>query len=352
MRILIADDDEIHLELLQTLLSDGDDEIITAADGEEALQAYRRAQPQMVILDWEMPWLDGIEVCRKIRTEQTVGYVYILLLTARGSHQDLIDGLSAGADDFITKPFDPAELKVRLTAGRRLLSMETRHVTIFALAKLADSRDPETGLHLERMREYSRVLAWEVRQTDRYRDTLPSDFAEMVYLTSPLHDIGKVGIPDVVLLKPGRLSDAEFAIMKRHAEIGGETLDAAVGQYPGIDYLRMARDIARSHHERYDGTGYPLGLAGDEIPLAARIVALADVYDALTCKRVYKSAYSHDVAKRMIADGSGKHFDPLVVEAFLSTEQSFISIKERYTEQDPEEHRPREGMPEPTRKAA
>jgi putative two-component system response regulator len=345
VRILIADDDEIQLDLLTAHLEGDGDEIMQAHNGEEAYRLYQEWQPQMAILDWVMPGMDGVEVCRRIRRHSGMSYVYIMLVTARRDSQDVIDGLSSGADDFLPKPYDPGELKVRMNAGRRILSMETRHVAIFALAKLADSRDPETGLHLERMREFARVLAREVARQEDRRDRLPPDFVDIIYLTSPLHDIGKVGIPDCVLLKPGRLTDEEFVIMKRHTTIGGETLGAAVSAYPGIEYLRTARDIAIGHHERFDGTGYPNGLKKEEIPLAARIVALADVYDALTCKRVYKSAYTHDIAKRMIMEGSGKQFDPRVVEAFLSCEQDFVDIKERFSEEMLEEHAHPLGVP-------
>jgi len=159
------------------------------------------------------------------------------------------------------------------------------------------------------------------------REQVDPDFACLIYLTSPLHDIGKVGIPDAVLLKPGRLSDREFAIMKTHTTIGAETLDAALHQYPGVAYLRFARDIALTHHERFDGSGYPSGLSGDDIPLSGRVVALADVYDALTSKRVYKPAYAHDIARSMIFEESGTHFDPAVVEAFRQNEAEFLKIR-------------------------
>jgi putative two-component system response regulator len=331
MRVLIADDDDVQLDVLGALLEQEGYDVVRARDGEEALRLSQEASPQIAILDWMMPGMDGIEVCRRIRAGSARGYVYVMLLTSRSDRKDIVDGLAAGADDFLSKPFDPAELSVRLSTGRRVLSMETRHVAIFALAKLADSRDPETGLHLERIREYSRTLARRLEVTHP-RD-LPADFVETIYLTSPLHDIGKVGIPDCVLLKPARLTDEEYEIMKRHATIGAETLDSALQQYPGIEYLRVARDIAWGHHERFDGRGYPRGLAGEAIPLCARIVALADVYDALTCKRVYKSAYSHDIAKRMIVEESGRQFDPEVVEAFVACEEEFVSIKERLSEE-------------------
>jgi putative two-component system response regulator len=161
---------------------------------------------------------------------------------------------------------------------------------------------------------------------------ITDDFARQIYLTSPLHDIGKVGIPDSVLLKPGRLSDREFEIMKEHTLIGAQTLDAALSQFPSVEFLRMARDIALTHHERWDGTGYPRKLRGEEIPLCGRIMAVADVYDALTSKRVYKSAYGHEVARSIIVDEAGKQFDPDVVEAFVQTEPVFMALREKLSE--------------------
>jgi putative two-component system response regulator len=277
--------------------------------------------------------MDGVELCRRIRAAEFPGYVYVILLTSRDDIQDVVEGLTAGADDFMTKPFHPAELRVRIRVGERILSLETREVAIFALAKLAESRDPETGEHLERMRNYARILAQHLATTPQHAGAVDDEFIRLIYLTSPLHDIGKVGIPDSVLLKPGRLSNREFEIMKQHALIGAETLEAAARQYPGVAYLRMARDIAAGHHERFDGSGYPEGRAGEDIPLSARIVALADVYDALTSKRVYKPAFAPDIARSMIVGESGKHFDPALVEAFVAEEDRFLAVREQFAEQ-------------------
>ena len=328
MQILIADDDAIALDILRMMLVAEGYEVVCAENGRVALELLRQHPIRMVISDWNMPEMDGLALCREIRRVSSAGYIYTLLLTSRNRTEDIVAGLSAGADDFIVKPFEPAELRVRLMAGQRVLSLETRHMAIFALAKLAESRDPETGLHLERIREYARVLARHL--APQLGSKIPADFVEAIYLTSPLHDIGKVGIPDCVLLKGGRLSDDEFEIMKAHAEIGGNTLTAAVEQYPSVSYLRLARDVACGHHERFDGSGYPRGLSGEDIPLCARIVALADVYDALTSKRVYKSASSHQVAQSIIMEGSGSHFDPRVVDAFSATLEEFREIREKY----------------------
>lgn len=332
MRILIVDDDELALEALSFALSDAGHEPVIAHNGHEALESLNEGACRMVISDWVMPEMDGLELCRKIRDGEFGGYIYTLLLTSRDASADIVEGLSAGADDFLTKPFNPAELRVRVQTGERILSLETRDVAIFAMAKLAESRDPETGEHLERMRSYSQIIAQHVATMPKFCERIGSDFARMIYLTSPLHDIGKVGIPDSVLLKPGRLNDREFAIMKTHATIGATTLDAAVRQYTGVAFLRLARDIALTHHERFDGSGYPSGLAGESIPLCGRVVALADVYDALTSKRVYKQAFAHDIARSIILDEKGRHFDPDVVDAFIENEDRFVAVREELFE--------------------
>jgi len=330
MRILIVDDDEFSLEALRHALMQAGYEVETARDGKEALEAIHTGGYRLVISDWMMPVMDGLELCRRVRGGEFPGYIYIILLTSRDGTDSVVEGLSAGADDFLTKPFKPAELRVRVRGAERMLSLETRDVAIFALARLAESRDPETGAHLERVRTYSRLIAEHLSKQKEFQKEVDAEFVRLIYLTSPLHDIGKVGIPDSVLLKPGRLSDREFEIMKTHTTIGADTLSAAVQQFPDVGFLRMARDIALMHHERFDGSGYPAGLSGDEIPLSGRIVALADVYDALTSKRVYKQAYAHEISRSMIFDEKGKHFDPAVVEAFAANEGEFLAVRERF----------------------
>jgi putative two-component system response regulator len=244
-----------------------------------------------------------------------------------------VEGFAAGADDFITKPFNSAELISRLRVAERILALESRDLTIFALAKLAESRDSETGAHLERVQAYSQVLAGDLLRRGLEPDQVDANFVKLIGETSPLHDIGKVAIPDCVLLKPGRLSDEEFEIMKTHTTLGAQTLRAAAGKSPSAHFLRVASEIAESHHEQFNGTGYPHGLKGRVIPLAGRIVALADVYDALTTKRIYKPAFTHAIARSIIEKSAGAHFDPLLVEAFFANESVFHQIQQQFQDQ-------------------
>ena len=328
MNILVVDDDFSSRTIIQKILKQEGHTAWTAEDSQEALDILQREQVNVVISDWNMPGMTGIDLCRYLREQVSLGYIYFIIVTSRATKQDMLEGLSAGADDFLSKPIEPVELILRVRNAERVLALETTSVTLFSLAKLAESKDLETGNHLERMREYARALAEQLMKDPAIRKEVPPRFPEIIYQSSPLHDIGKVGIPDYVLLKPGSLNDEEWAIMKKHTILGAETLQATLNMYPGADFLRLARDIAWAHHERWDGSGYPRGLRGEEIPLAARIVTVADVYDALTMKRVYKSAYSHSVARGIIIEGSGKHFDPRVVQAFLDIEDNIVQIKD------------------------
>ncbi len=332
MRVLIVDDDEIALELLGAAIASAGYEVSTASDGCEALEILRTGVFRVVITDWEMPNMNGIELCRKIRERQSCSYVYIILVTSREGAQHVVEGLDSGADDFISKPFHPAELALRVRSGMRMLSMESCDVTIFTLAKLAESRSAETGAHLERIREYCRVLAERLSHHPKFHEEIDADYINLIYRTSPLHDIGKVGVPDSVLLKSGPLTDDEFQTMKLHVRLGAETLEAAAGVQPDAEFLRMAREIVQTHHERYDGSGYPQGLIGDEIPLCGRIVALADVYDALTARRVYQNTQVHDLAKAIILESRGVHFDPDIVDAFLEAETEFMNIQQCFAD--------------------
>ncbi|MCF8144948.1 MAG: response regulator [Deltaproteobacteria bacterium] len=332
MKILIVDDELVSRKKMDLLVTSLGYETLIANDGLEGWEIWKRERPRMVITDWMMPRMDGLELCRKIREAEGSQYIYLIMVTSREDVNDLVVGMDAGADDFITKPFVKEELAVRIRSGERISSFETRDIVIFSLARLVESRDLETGHHLERIRHYSKTLALALSKSDNPPEEIDGLFLDNIFLTSPLHDIGKIGIPDHILLKPGRLDDREFEVMKRHSKIGFDTLHEALGKYPKADYLRMSAHIARSHHEKFDGTGYPDGLKGEEIPLSARIVALADVYDALVSKRIYKHAYKHDVAKAIIESESGKHFDPRVADAFLMCEREFIEILKRFSE--------------------
>ena len=332
MKVLIVDDELVSQKKMDKLIQSLGHETVVAKDGIEGWEIWKNERNRMVITDWIMPRMNGLDLCRKIREAEGSQYIYLIMVTSKNDVNDIVTGMDAGADDFITKPFAKGELAVRIRAGERILGFETRDLVIFSMAKLAESRDPETGGHLERIRYYSKTLAEAISKSDDPPQEIDNLFVDNIFLTSPLHDIGKIGIPDYVLLKPGRFDDKEFEIMKNHCRIGFETLNEALKRYPKADYLLMSAEIAHSHHEKINGTGYPDRLKENEIPLSARIVALTDVYDALVSKRVYKDAYGHDMAKDIIMKEKGEHFDPMVVDAFLSCEDMFIEIFNRYTE--------------------
>ena len=354
-QILIVDDDPVNQEILREILEE-EYEVATASTGEEGLSRMKDFGPDLVLLDIMMPGIDGYEVCRQIKAAPHGELTQVALVSGRASAKERLDGYKAGADDYIVKPFDHDELAARVKILFRLRGaltelaganaeiqvysakleriveertteiVETRNVTVFALAKLADSRDPETGEHLDRMRSYSQLLAEALAETGPYTDEIDATFLADLHMSSPLHDIGNVGTPDTILLKPGRLTPGEFEIMKQHTRIGADALEAAARHTSSGGFLSMAIEIARYHHERFDGSGYPTGLAGTEIPLSARIVALADVYDALTSARVYKNAFDPDVARSMIVEEAGKHFDPVIVDAFKDRQDEFLRV--------------------------
>jgi putative two-component system response regulator len=341
MKILVVDDDPLSLALLKRMVSAHDHEPVPASDGFAALDILRQDPAcRMVISDWEMPGMDGLELCQSIRLADNTGYIYFILLTAHSTKQERLLGLSAGADDFVIKPFDADELGARIHTAERILALETRDQAIFALAKLAESREPEIGAHLERLRCFARGLAWHLGGLPGYGERIDREYLRIIYAASPLHDIGKMAIPDRILLKPGKLTSEEFAIMKTHTLIGARALRPALGACPGERFLEIARNITAYHHERFDGTGYPEGLAGTEIPLEARVVALADVYDALTTRRVYRPAFSHEAAKRLILEGRGSQFDPEVVEAFLACEEQFLEAARQFETPPPGSQEP------------
>jgi putative two-component system response regulator len=354
-RILIVDDSQLSVSMLRDLLAD-EYEVEHAFTGEECLEKLPILRPELVLLDIVMPGIDGYDVCRQIKASPMGAFIQVILISGKAAPVERLKGYQYGADDYLVKPFDPEELRAkihihfrlhrhmkdlwiannriqkfnarleRLVDDRTREVVETRDIAVFALAKLADSRDPETGEHLERMRAYCRILAEQLSREGSYQNQVDAQFVEDIYRSSPLHDIGKVGIPDAILLKPGRLTAEEFNVMKTHTTIGAKALHEAAAKSSYGGFLAMAETIARYHHERYNGRGYPEGLAGDEIPLPARVAALADVYDALTSARVYKPAFSPEKAQDLIVEQRGEHFDPVVVDAFLSCEEQFFSL--------------------------
>ena len=352
-RVLIVDDLEQNIDVLMRFLKPMGFAVAAAQTGEEALAQVRDHPPDVILLDLVMPGMNGFEVCRQLKQSERTRHIPVIIITGIQDKQANVDAVEAGADDFLLKPFDRVLLEARIRSSvkakvlhDRLLAYQqeledrvaertkqlalTQHITVFSLAKLSESRDTETGDHLERMRSYTRELAIELSSWPEYEDVIHSTFVEELYHSSPLHDIGKVGIPDRILLKPGKLSQEEFEVMKSHTLIGGDTLQAADVEAGQDSFLAMGRDIAYFHHEKYDGSGYPYGAAAKEIPLPARIVALADVYDALSSKRPYKEPFDHERSKQIILEGRGTHFDPDVVDAFLSREARFVEIRTHF----------------------
>lgn len=347
--ILIVDDIPDNLNLLCDMLKDDDYLIRPAISGKDALQLARRYPPDLILLDITMPEMTGFEVMDRIKQSPMLVEVPVIFISALSETEDKVRAFDAGGVDYITKPFKSQEVKARISTVLRIQMLqrelkehnnnlnqlvqeqvkeisESQLTTIFAMAKLAEGRDEDTGKHLERVRNYSRLLASWLQSHSIYKANISDQFIHNIYHASPLHDIGKVGIPDHVLLKPGPLSREEFDIMKQHTMIGAKTLEAVRDMYPKNGLISMGVQIAGQHHEKWDGSGYPNGLAGGQISLAARIMAVADVYDALRTKRVYKPAFSKEKTCGMLLESSGKHFDPVIVEAFRQLQDQFDEI--------------------------
>lgn len=337
--VLAVDDKPANLRLVATVLGTAGYRVLTFADGELALRAAKSEQPDLALLDIAMPGMDGYEVCERLKADSATQHIPVIFLTALGDTTDKVKGFNLGGVDYVHKPFVARELIARIDTHitlRRLQARlesdktqltevvqsqveelaEAQMATIFALARLAESRDATLGWHVERVQLQCRILGDHLLGTESGAQIVDKEFVNMVVQACPLHDIGKVGIADRILLKPGRLTDDEFEIMKSHSTLGWETLDAVLQRFPSSGFLHMGATIARSHHERWDGEGYPEGLAGDAIPLEARIMAVADVYDAIRSRRCYKEPQPHLVAVESILDGAGTWFDPVVVEAF------------------------------------
>lgn len=356
--VLLVDDSPESLTLMYGLLK-ADYRTLIANGGERALQIVEGdALPDLVLLDVMMPGLGGLEVCRRLKADPRTESIPVIFLTAMSELEDEQAGFDAGAADYIVKPVSPPIMMARVRTHLRAKAVadfledkaaflqteverRTREVqviqdvTIMALASLAETRDHETGNHLRRTQNYVRALALELRNHPNYRPQLSDETVQLLYKSAPLHDIGKVGIPDHILLKPGPLTPEEFEVMKTHTVLGRDTIASAERMLDApSSFLRLAREIAYCHQEKWDGSGYPQGLAGEAIPLSARLMAVADVYDALISRRVYKPPFSHEKAVGIIRDDSGRHFDPAVVKAFLQVAEQFREIARLYSDAD------------------
>ena len=357
--VLVVDDTPDNIALISGLLKDLY-RVKIANCGEKALRIARsETPPDLILLDIMMPERDGYEVCSRLQADAATREIPVIFLTAKTEERDETRGLDLGAMDYVTKPISPPILLARVRNHLELKSardslrernsflegevlIRTREVaavqdaTILAMASLAETRDNETGNHIRRTQLYLKLLAEKLRRHPRFRALLDCDRTiDLLFKSAPLHDIGKVGIPDAILLKPGRLEPWEFEIMKRHTTLGRDAIAVAERSLAlELPFLKHAKEIAYSHQEKWDGSGYPQGLSGDEIPISARIMALADVYDALVSRRVYKQAFSHDTAVDIISAGKGNHFDPDMVDAFLDLSDEFMTIAARYLDDE------------------
>lgn len=340
--ILVIDDTPDNLFLVTNLLKDL--YIVKVANsGEKALQFLNETliAPDLILLDIMMPVLNGYDVLKKIKENPKLQNIPVVFLTAKSSVEDEKLGFDLGANDYITKPISPPILLARvktqlenkaisdfLRDKNEFLEKEIekrtkdvvaiQNVTIFAMASLAETRDNETGNHIKRTSTYVKMLAKKLQNHPKFKAYLTDEMIDTLYKSAPLHDIGKIGIPDHILLKPGKLTPEEFEIMKTHTTLGKEAIEHAEKELGyEVDFLKTAKEIAYSHQEKYDGSGYPLGLKGDEIPISARLMSIADVYDALRSKRIYKNSLNLETTLKIMKEGRGSHFDPDMLDAFL-----------------------------------
>ncbi len=344
--IMIVDDTPANLKLLKEMLNRLEYKVSTFTTGRGALSSLGENIPNIILLDISMPDMDGFEVCRRIKSDPNTQGIPIIFISALNEMKDKVTAFRAGAVDYITKPFDFEEVRMRVNTHltmhfyrleienmnrqlskrvaeqvERLLQTERRYVCaqesiITGLAKLTESRDTDTGGHLERVSEYCIQIARNLAQHAEYKEKITEEFLTLLRQTAALHDIGKVGIVDSILLKNGRLTEEEFEQMKKHTTIGGEIIEKIRQKMADNALINMAYDVVMFHHERWDGNGYPNRLSGSDIPLSAQIMAIADVYDALGSKRPYKQPLSHDTIRNIILSEKGRQFSPKIVEAF------------------------------------
>ena len=344
-RILVIDDENFFLNLLAETLS-GDYQVSLAKNALAGLaRANGRARPDLILLDISMPGMDGYQTIVELKKNPLTQDIPVIFLTARQRPEDELRGFELGAADYITKPISlpvlHARVRTQLAISRKRSALEelvrertrelecTKDAIVFSMGEMAEARDQETGRHLLRCRAYVRLLAEQLARLPDYSQRLNEKVIDAFARAAPLHDIGKIAVPEAILRKPGPLSDEEWVIMRQHPEQGRRIIDRAEKQIGSTQFIQVAREIAWAHHEKWDGSGYPRGLKGEEIPLAARLMAVADVYDALISKRCYKEAQPHDIAVQSILEGSGSHFDPLVIDAFAKTHERFDETAQR-----------------------
>ncbi len=358
-KILAVDDTAENLDVLKEMLST-DYTLLMTTKPQLVMTIAQSQQPDLILLDIMMPDIDGYQVCRTLKGNPLTAHIPIIFLTAKAEIDDEAKGLTLGAVDYITKPVCAPILHARISTQITLKKAQdalkdhnaqleekiaertreidaVRDVTMIAMGSLAESRDNDTGAHIRRTQNYVKLLAEKLSTQDKFKQHLTPESIKLLYKSAPLHDIGKVGIPDKILLKPGKLTEEEFEIMKTHTTIGLDAIEQAETllkkQNIKHSFLTFAKEIAGSHQEKWDGSGYPEGLKGDEIPISARIMAIADVYDALNCKRIYKEAFEHDKVVKILIEGKGSHFDPEMIDTFLEHLSEFRRIAIKFADQ-------------------
>jgi putative two-component system response regulator len=354
--ILVVDDTETNVDILVEAL-DSDYDVSVAMDGPGALEFVDEQVPDLILLDIMMPGMNGYEVIQKLKNDRKSMDIPVIFLSALTELKNKTKGFELGAVDYITKPFEIMEVKARVNTHLTLMEAKrflkdqneileqkvelrtrelalTQDVTIRSLASLAETRDNETGGHIQRTQNYVGVLAMELAKTPEFQNINKPELLRLMEKSAPLHDIGKVGVPDSILLKPGKLTDEEFDEMKKHTVYGKEALLRAEKDLGSSSFLRVAREIAYTHHEKWTGGGYPENINGEAIPVSGRIMAIADVYDALISKRVYKPPFSHSKAVGIIEEGAGSHFDPRMVKVFLGMNEKFREIALEFADSD------------------
>ncbi|MCF7931050.1 MAG: response regulator [Acholeplasmataceae bacterium] len=329
-KILVVEDNRLSRMIITEQLKDMHLEYFEAENGKEALQLWKTHYPEIVITDLTMPEMDGDSLINEIRKRETTQYTYIIVLTSNEEETYLKKSFDTGADDYLVKPLKGSELIYRLKAAERVIEYTEKKSIIYALAQLTDARDHDTGKHIDRIGEYVVCIAKHLQNNNKYKELITTQFISQLELSSALHDIGKVGISDALLKSKDKYTDKQKKEMEQHTIIGAKIIENIQQKYPQIIFLKMAKEIAQSHHEKFDGSGYPNKLQGEQIPLASRIVALADVFDALVSERPYKSKFSFSKAKDIILELSGSHFDPIIVNAFIENQDKFQEIMTRF----------------------